>query len=43
MLDLNLVDFPNDKDTQLNRANIFLMTNDMDQAQKVYEALATSR
>lgn len=42
MLDLNLVDFPNDKDTQLNRANIFLMTNDMDQAQKVYEALAIS-
>lgn len=36
LLDQNLIDFPNDKDTQLNRANIFLVTNEFEKAQKVY-------
>ncbi len=42
LLDLNLKDFPNDKSTQLNRANIFLVQNEIDKAEIVYKSLATS-
>ncbi|WP_025741602.1 tetratricopeptide repeat protein [Aquimarina pacifica] len=40
LLKENLIDFPNDKDTQLTIANIGLMSNDLVQAQKAYIALA---
>ncbi|WP_103866700.1 lipopolysaccharide assembly protein LapB [Aquimarina sp. I32.4] len=39
LLDQNLIDFPNDKDTQLNKANMYLMTNDLVNAEKTYTAL----
>ncbi len=42
LLDQNLVDFPNDKDTQLNKANINLISNDLVAAEKTYKALATN-
>ncbi len=42
LLDQNLVDFPNDKDTQLNKANINLISNDLVAAEKTYQALATN-
>ncbi len=42
LLALNLKDFPKDKDTQLNRANIYLIKNDLDNAEKVYASMATS-
>ncbi len=38
----NLIDFPNDKDTQLTMANLYLMTNELDKAQKTYESLAVT-
>jgi len=41
LLDENLVDFPNDKDTQLNKANIYLVTDAFALAEKTYTALAT--
>ncbi|WP_226294087.1 tetratricopeptide repeat protein [Aquimarina algicola] len=41
-LNSNLKDFPNDKDTQLNRANIYLITNDLRNAKKTYNALASN-
>jgi tetratricopeptide (TPR) repeat protein len=40
LLDQNLIDFPNDKDTQLNKANLYLMTDNLDDAEKTYTALA---
>ncbi|WP_103071673.1 tetratricopeptide repeat protein [Aquimarina sediminis] len=42
LLDKNLIDFPNDKDTQLNKANIYLITNDLENAEKTYIALASN-
>lgn len=42
LLNDNLKDHPNDKDTQLNKANIYLITNDLAKAEKVYQSLATS-
>ncbi|WP_299434719.1 tetratricopeptide repeat protein [uncultured Aquimarina sp.] len=42
LLDKNLLDYPGDKDTQLNKANIYLVTNDMGSAEKTYKALATN-
>ncbi len=42
LLDQNLVDFPNDRDTQLNRANIYLLTKNLDNATKVYTEMATN-
>ncbi|KAA1243292.1 hypothetical protein [Aquimarina sp. RZ0] len=42
MLAQNLVDFPNDKDTQLNRANIYLITKKLDSATAVYKEIATN-
>ncbi len=42
LLDQNLVDFPNDKDTQLNKANINLISHDLVAAEKTYKALATN-
>lgn len=42
LLDANLKDFPNDRDTQLNKANIFLITNALDKAEKVYHSLNAS-
>lgn len=42
LLDDNLKDNPNDKDSKLNKANIYLITNDLGNAEKVYSSLATS-
>ncbi|WP_438425643.1 tetratricopeptide repeat protein [Aquimarina macrocephali] len=42
LLDQNLIDFPNDKDTQLNKANLYLMTDNLDNAEKTYTALAVN-
>ncbi|WP_378186552.1 tetratricopeptide repeat protein [Aquimarina sp. W85] len=42
LLEKNLEDFPNDKDSQLTRASIYLNINKPDEAKKVYEALATN-
>ncbi len=42
ILTLNLKDFPNDKDTKLNQATIYLITNDLLNAKKTYTSLATS-
>ncbi len=42
LLDQNLEDFSNDKDTQLNKANINLISNDLVAAEKTYKALATN-
>lgn len=42
LLNDNLSDYPNDKDTQLNKANIYLMTNDLINAEKAYKSIATS-
>ncbi len=42
LLDQNLIDFPNDKDTQLNKANIYLITNKLEKAENTYKALAVS-
>ncbi len=42
VLDKNLIDFTNDEDTQLNKANIYLITNNLESAKKTYEALATN-
>ena len=42
LLDENLIDFPNDKETQLNKANIFLITKETLKAKKVYQQIATN-
>ncbi len=42
LLDRNLQDYTNDKDTQLSKANIYLITNDVVNAQKTYQILATN-
>ncbi|MDY8134642.1 tetratricopeptide repeat protein [Aquimarina sp. 2201CG5-10] len=42
LLDLNLLDFPDDKDTLLNKANIFLITNQYEKAEQSYRSLAKS-
>lgn len=42
LLNQNLIDFPNDKDSQLNKANIYLMTEDLDNAAKVYQEISTN-
>ncbi len=42
LLDQNLIDFPNDKDTLLNKANIYLVTNDHKKAEYAYGAIATN-
>ncbi|MBQ0733837.1 tetratricopeptide repeat protein [Aquimarina celericrescens] len=42
LLDQNLLDFPNDKDTQLNKGNIYLITNNLTEAEKVYATLAVN-
>ena len=42
LLDANLKDAPKDKDSKLNKANIYLITNDLTSAEKVYNSLATS-
>ena len=42
ILNKNLLDYPNDKDTQLNKANIYLITNNFEAAEKTYEAVATN-
>ena len=42
LLDLNLADFKNDKDTQRSKAAIFLMTNDLSSAELTYRDIATN-
>ncbi|GAA3510235.1 tetratricopeptide repeat protein [Aquimarina addita] len=42
LLDKNLIDFPNDLDTMLNKANIYLITNDLVLAENVYASLSKS-
>ena len=42
LLDENLKDFPGDKDTLLNKANIFLITNQLTEAEQVYQQIATT-
>jgi len=42
LLDKNLIDFPNDKDTLLNKANLYLTSNNSKKAAKVYIALSTN-
>ncbi len=42
LLDDNLVDYPNDMDSQLNKANIYLVTDSLTKAKTVYTALATN-
>lgn len=42
LLDANLVDFPNDKDTLLNKANIYLILKDGKGARSAYSQLAVS-
>ncbi len=42
LLDENLKDFPEDKDTLLNKANIFLITNQLTEAEQVYQQIATT-
>lgn len=39
ILAMNLIDFPNDIDTQLNQINIYLLNNDLDLAQETYETI----
>lgn len=39
LLNLNLIDFPKDTDTQLNKINIYLLQNDLDNAQELYDQL----
>ncbi|MEC4003991.1 hypothetical protein OX283_004935 [Flavobacterium sp. SUN052] len=41
LLDENFEDFPKDKETLMNKANIFLMTKDVKNAKKTYQDLAT--
>ncbi len=42
LLDLNFIDFANDKDTQHNKANIYLQQNDLENAETIYKSIATS-
>lgn len=42
MLDDNLKDFPNDKDTLLNKANIYLITKQTDEAKDAYSKIAVN-
>ena len=43
LLDDNLVDFPNDKDTLLNKANIYLIIKDGEKAKAAYQQIAVTR
>ncbi|MBI6118057.1 tetratricopeptide repeat protein [Salegentibacter maritimus] len=40
LLDANLRDFPNDKESLLNKANVYLITRNSSAAKSVYESLA---
>ncbi|SNR59829.1 tetratricopeptide repeat protein [Lutibacter flavus] len=42
LLNENLIDFPNDKETLLNKVNIYLMTKETANATKIYEQIATN-
>ncbi len=42
LLNENLIDFPNDKETLLNKVNIYLMTKETDNATKIYKEIATN-
>ena len=42
LLNENLVDFPNDKETLLNKVNIYLMTKETENANEIYKQLATN-
>ncbi len=42
LLKANLKDLPNDKDTKINLANIYLITNDLANAKKTYTSIASS-
>lgn len=42
LLNENLVDFPNDKETLLNKVNIYLMTKETDNATEIYKEIATN-
>jgi len=42
LLDKNLIDFPKDKDTQLQKANLYLITDDLDSSEKVYLEMTTN-
>lgn len=42
LLNENLVDFPNDKETLLNKVNIYLMTKETENATKIYKEIATN-
>lgn len=42
LLEENLVDFPNDLDTVLNKATIYLITNNFTNAEEAYASLATN-
>ena len=43
LLDENLIDFPNDKETLLNKVNIYLMTKQTDNATTIYTQIATNK
>ncbi|WP_298363696.1 tetratricopeptide repeat protein [uncultured Lutibacter sp.] len=42
LLNENLIDFPNDKETLLNKVNIYLMTKETENATKIYKEIATN-
>ena len=42
LLNENLIDFPEDKETLLNKVTIYLMTKETDNATKIYEQIATN-
>ncbi|MBT8316500.1 MAG: hypothetical protein HKP59_02625 [Lutibacter sp.] len=42
LLNENLIDFPNDKETLLNKVNIYLMTKETANATKIYKQIATN-
>ncbi len=42
LLDENLIDFPADKNTLLNKANIYIVTNQFSDAKTVYKTLAST-
>lgn len=43
LLDENLIDFKNDKETLLNKVNIYLMTKQTEDATTIYNQLATNK
>lgn len=43
LLDENFEDFPSDKETLMNKVNIYLMTKETKKAKKIYQELAVSK